>query len=158
MVASRMSKTLSARDSAACRIREVLDRVGDKWSLTVISELGHHSRRFTELKNAIPGISQRVLTATLRGLERDGLVSRTVHPVVPPRVDYELTPLGLTLLETAWTLMNWALEHMDEIDEARAAYDEAAAARRAYELAEPSGPGSSIASTAIDSDDASDRC
>jgi DNA-binding HxlR family transcriptional regulator len=73
----------------------------------------------------IPGISQRVLTATLRGLERDGLVKRTVHPVVPPRVDYELTPLGLTLLETVWSLVNWATEHMDDVDKARVAYDEA---------------------------------
>lgn len=125
MVAHRVSDVLHARDSATCRTREILDRVGDKWSLTVVSELGERSRRFTELKNAIPGISQRVLTATLRGLERDGLVNRTVHPVVPPRVDYELTPLGLTLLETVWSLVNWATEHMDDVDKARVAYDEA---------------------------------
>jgi len=123
IVADRVSDVFAARDSATCRVREILDRVGDKWSLTVIGELGRGSRRFTELKNAIPGISQRMLTATLRGLERDGLVSRTVHPVVPPRVDYALTPLGLTLLEPVWTLLNWALEHMDEIEEARGAYD-----------------------------------
>ncbi|BCJ69763.1 winged helix-turn-helix transcriptional regulator [Polymorphospora rubra] len=124
-MAANGADVLRARDEATCRIREILDRVGDKWSLTVISELGQESRRFTELKNAVPGISQRVLTATLRGLERDGLVRRTVHPVVPPRVDYELTPLGRTLLDTAWTLMTWALEHMDEIDEARTSYDHA---------------------------------
>ncbi|GIH20183.1 winged helix-turn-helix transcriptional regulator [Rugosimonospora africana] len=125
MVANRVSEVLSARDSAACRVREILDRVGDKWSLTVVGELGRGSRRFTELKNVIPGISQRMLTATLRGLERDGLVNRTVHPVVPPRVDYELTPLGLTLLDTAWALMNWALDHIEEVDQARIAYDKA---------------------------------
>lgn len=123
MAANSGSEVLSARDSDTCRIREILDRVGDKWSLTVISELGRGSQRFTELKNAIPGISQRMLTATLRGLERDGLVGRTVHPVVPPRVDYELTPLGLTLLETAWAVMTWALDHMDDVDKARFAYD-----------------------------------
>ncbi|MBW6435186.1 helix-turn-helix transcriptional regulator [Actinoplanes hulinensis] len=114
---------LSRHDDATCRVRDILDRVGDKWSLTVIDGLGAETRRFTELKRAIPGISQRMLTATLRGLERDGLVHRTVHATVPPRVDYTLTPLGLTLLETVWTLLNWTLTHMDEIDEARTAYD-----------------------------------
>ncbi|NIH80213.1 winged helix-turn-helix transcriptional regulator [Amycolatopsis viridis] len=111
------------RDDRTCRVRDVLDRVGDKWSLTVVAELGRGTLRFGELKRRIPGISQRVLTSTVRALERDGLVSRTVHPVVPPRVDYELTPLGHTLLDTAWALMNWALEHTDDIDRARAAYD-----------------------------------
>jgi DNA-binding HxlR family transcriptional regulator len=110
-------------DAAACHARQILDRVGDKWSLTVIHQLGA-TRRFTELRRAIPGISQRMLTVTLRGLERDGLVSRTVHPVVPPRVDYELTPLGQTLLGTVCTLMSWAVEHGEEIDQAREAYDE----------------------------------
>jgi DNA-binding HxlR family transcriptional regulator len=114
---------LLARDDAACRIRDVLDRVGDKWSLAVVDQLGRGSRRFTELRRDIAGISQRMLTVTLRGLERDGLVTRTVYPVVPPRVDYELTPLGKTLLDTAWALINWALEHLDDIDEARQAYD-----------------------------------
>jgi DNA-binding HxlR family transcriptional regulator len=77
-----------------CRPREVLDRVGDKWSLLVIGLLSAGTRRFSELRRSVDGISQRVLTATLRGLERDGLVSRTVHPTVPPRVDYTLTPMG----------------------------------------------------------------
>lgn len=114
---------LEARDDATCRVREALDRVGDKWTVAVISQLGTGPRRFTELKRGIPGISQRMLTATLRGLERDGLVTRTVYPVVPPRVDYDLTPLGRTLLDTAWTLMNWALRHIGDIDTARRAYD-----------------------------------
>ncbi len=114
---------LAARDDAVCRVREILDRIGDKWSLTVISELGKGSRRFTELKRGIPGLSQRMLTVTVRGLERDGLVDRTVHPVVPPRVDYELTPLGQTLLDTVWALLDWALQHMDDIDMARGRYD-----------------------------------
>jgi DNA-binding HxlR family transcriptional regulator len=114
---------MQIKDPALCGVREVLDRVGDKWSLAVINELGHGSRRFTELKRAIEGISQRMLTVTLRGLERDGLITRTVHPVVPPRVDYELTSLGYTLLETVWALMNWAIKYRDDIDEARRRFD-----------------------------------
>jgi DNA-binding HxlR family transcriptional regulator len=101
----------------------ILDRVGDKWSLAVIHHIGMSTKRFTELLRGTPGISQRMLTATLRGLERDGLVRRTVHPVVPPRVDYELTSMGKTLLGTVCTLMGWAHAHTDEIDAARAAYD-----------------------------------
>ncbi|WP_163552347.1 winged helix-turn-helix transcriptional regulator [Candidatus Frankia alpina] len=120
---TRAAAVLAVRDDATCRVREILDRVGDKWTLAVVSELGRGSHRFTELRRAVPGISQRMLTSTLRGLERDGLVCRTVHPVVPPRVDYELTELGRTLLDTAWALMSWALEHMDQIDDARQEYD-----------------------------------
>jgi DNA-binding HxlR family transcriptional regulator len=108
---------------AGCRAREVLDRVGDKWSLLVISLLGERTRRFTELRRSIDGISQRMLTVTLRGLERDGLVTRTVHPTVPPRVDYALTPMGRTLLDTVRSLVEWADSHVPEIDAARAAYD-----------------------------------
>lgn len=106
-----------------CHARQILNRVGDKWSFSVIYSLAGVTKRFTELKRDIDGISQRMLTATLRSLERDGLVHRTVHPVVPPRVDYELTPLGLTLVRTICELMSWAVEHADEMDEARAAYD-----------------------------------
>ena len=120
---------MAARDDMTCRVREILDRIGDKWSLTVISELGNATRRFTELKRGIPGISQRMLTATLRGLERDGLVTRTVYPVVPPRVDYTLTPLGRTLLDTVWTLIRWSLLHVGDIDQARARYDAGHAAQ-----------------------------
>jgi DNA-binding HxlR family transcriptional regulator len=108
---------------AACKARQILDRVGDKWSIAVIHQLGTGTKRFTELRNGIDGISQRMLTATLRALERDGLVLRTVHPVVPPRVDYELTPMGATLLGTICQLLSWAVEHSDEIDQARAEYD-----------------------------------
>ncbi len=112
-----------------CRAREVLDRVGDKWSLLVIALLGDGARprRFTDLRRRIDGISQRMLTVTLRGLERDGLVTRTVHPTVPPRVDYTLTPMGRTLLDTARALVDWADEHLPAIDAARAAYDRRAA-------------------------------
>lgn len=108
---------------AACKARDILDRIGDKWSLTVIHQIGMTTKRFTELLRIVPGISQRMLTATLRGLERDGLVSRTVYPVVPPKVEYRLTPMGQTLLETVYTLMNWAYNHSDAIDAARADYD-----------------------------------
>ncbi|WP_432921578.1 winged helix-turn-helix transcriptional regulator [Microbispora sp. CA-135349] len=114
---------LAARDDTACRVREVLDRVGEKWAVTVIAELGRKPRRYNELRRSIPGVSQRMLTATLRDLERDGLVRRTVHPVVPPRVDYELTPLGATLLDTVSALLDWAVEHIDDVDGARAEYD-----------------------------------
>jgi DNA-binding HxlR family transcriptional regulator len=106
-----------------CRLREVLDRVGDKWSLLVIYLLGDGTRRFMDLLRTIEGISQRMLTVTLRGLERDGLVTRTVHPVVPPRVEYTLTPLGRTLMESVGPLMEWSIAHTADIAAARAAYD-----------------------------------
>lgn len=108
---------------SGCRIREILDRVGDKWSLFVISCLGDGPRRFTHLKQSVDGISQRMLTVTLRGLERDGIVRRTVFPVMPPRVDYELTSLGRTLLDATGALIAWADAHLDEVDQARARYD-----------------------------------
>ncbi len=106
-----------------CRASEVLGRVGDKWSLQVIFCLGGGTKRFTDLKRDIEGISQRMLTVTLRGLERDGIVTRTMYAVMPPRVDYALTPMGNTLLDAACTLVRWAHAHLDEIDAARAAYD-----------------------------------
>lgn len=112
---------------SSCRVREILERVGDKWSLFVISCLGDGPKRFTALKRSVDGISQRMLTVTLRGLERDGIVSRTMYPVMPPRVDYELTPLGRTLLDAVGALMAWADAHLDEVDAARAAYDARAA-------------------------------
>ena len=108
---------------SGCRIREILERVGDKWSLQVIFHLGAGPVRFTGLKRSIDGVSQRMLTVTLRGLERDGIVSRTMYPVIPPRVEYALTPLGATLLDAAGTLVSWANAHLDEVDAARAAYD-----------------------------------
>jgi DNA-binding HxlR family transcriptional regulator len=106
-----------------CRARKVLDRIGDKWSLHVIHLLGGGTKRFSDLRRMIDGISQRMLTVTLRGLERDGLVVRTVYPTVPPRVDYALTPMGRTLHDTACALIAWADEHVPEIDAAQAAYD-----------------------------------
>ncbi|MFE9398240.1 winged helix-turn-helix transcriptional regulator [Streptomyces flavidovirens] len=111
-----------------CEVRQILDRVADKWSLLVIALLDSHVLRFTELRRKIDGISQRMLTVTLRQLERDGLVKRTVHPVVPPRVEYELTPLGATLHTTIRSLVTWTEKHQNEIAAARADYDARAAA------------------------------
>ena len=112
-------------DTATCEIRDLLDRLADKWSLLVVELLGDGSRRFTELRRQIDGISQRMLTVTVRQLERDGMVLRTVHPVVPPRVDYELTPLGASLLDAIQPLVAWTRAHRDEIAGARTAYDAA---------------------------------
>lgn len=106
-----------------CEVRQILDRVADKWSLLVIALLERRTLRFTELRRTIDGISQRMLTVTLRQLERDGLVSRTVYPVVPPRVEYELTQLGATLHDTIKSLVDWTETHQAEIAAARAAYD-----------------------------------
>ena len=107
-------------------VREVLDRVGDKWSVLVIALLGEQGYRFTELQRAVDGISQRMLTLTLRQLERDGLVSRTVHATVPPRVDYALTPLGCSILEPIRALIDWAEQHGTDVAAARTEYDQAA--------------------------------
>lgn len=104
-------------------VREVLNRVGDKWSVFIVSLLGDGPRRFSELRRAVDGISQRMLTLTLRGLERDGLVTRTVTATTPPRVDYALTPLGHTLLEPVQALATWAELHRAEMQRARDAFD-----------------------------------
>jgi DNA-binding HxlR family transcriptional regulator len=107
----------------SCRVRAVLDRIGDKWAIYVVDRLGQGPRRFSELNRGIDGITARMLTVTLRGLERDGILTRTVHAAVPPRVDYQLTPLGETLLDTIGQLVSWADAHLVEIEAARAAYD-----------------------------------
>lgn len=104
-------------------IRTVLDRVGDKWSLLVIATLRSGVLRFSELQRHIPGVSQRMLTLTLRQLERDGLLTRTVHAEVPPRVEYELTAMGASLVEASIALLRWALEHQSAIETARAEFD-----------------------------------
>ncbi|MBO4256216.1 winged helix-turn-helix transcriptional regulator [Streptomyces griseorubiginosus] len=111
-----------------CPIREVLDRVGDKWSSLIVVRLGQRTHRFNELHREIDGISQRMLTLTLRQLVRDGLVSRTAYATVPLRVDYELTELGRTLLAPITALHEWAVAHRDDIRQARADHDEAGAA------------------------------
>jgi DNA-binding HxlR family transcriptional regulator len=113
-----------AHEGGDCRaVASVLARVGDKWSVFVIMLLGDGPRRFNELKRMIGGISQRMLTLTLRGLERDGLVTRTVFPTIPPRVDYELTDLGRGLWEPVKALGAWAHAHQLEIEGARANFD-----------------------------------
>jgi DNA-binding HxlR family transcriptional regulator len=104
-------------------VREVLDRVGDKWSVMIIARLGERAHRFSELRRATEGISQRMLTLTLRNLERDGLVTRTVHPTVPPSVEYGLTRLGRTLLEPVCALVAWANQHGEDMLDARGRYD-----------------------------------
>jgi DNA-binding HxlR family transcriptional regulator len=106
-----------------CPAREILDRVGDKWSVLVIVLLGQRTHRFNELHRAIDGISQRMLTLTVRALQRDGLVSRTVYPTVPARVDYELTELGQTLLGPIRALYDWANTHRNDIQAARERHD-----------------------------------
>lgn len=107
-----------------CRpISEILSRVGDKWSVLVIAMLGDGSLRFGELKRLIGGISQKMLTSTLRGLERDGFVTRTVHPTIPPRVDYELTALGRDLLVPVKALTTWARQNQGRVEAARARFD-----------------------------------
>lgn len=128
-MAEAQTGQVTRRRPEPCAAREVLDRVGDKWSVYVIFLLGDGTRRFTALRRSIEGISQRMLTVTLRNLERDGLISRTVYPVVPPRVEYTLTPMGRTLLETMRALMAWADAHTGDIARARAVYDRRAAAR-----------------------------
>src|SRR3954471_2218407 len=107
-----------------CRaVSGVLARIGDKWSVLIVSRLGNGRMRFNELKREIGGISQRMLTLTLRNLERDGLITRTVFPTVPPRVDYELTPLGRSLLGPVSALGDWALNNRGKMEEARALFD-----------------------------------
>ncbi len=125
--------TWPERSERGCQAREILDRVGDKWSLYVIGRLGPDTKRFTELKREIDGISQRMLTVTLRGLERDGLVSRKVYAVMPPRVEYTLTEMGRTLLDMSTALLRWAEGHLDEIEAARAAYDRRAGEAEPFE-------------------------
>ena len=107
-----------------CHARDVLARVGDTWSMYVIQVLDEaHTLRFSELRREVDGISQRMLTVTLRGLERDGLVKRIVYPEIPPRVEYSLTPLGSTLRQLIRGLVGWAGDHLAEVDASRAAYD-----------------------------------
>ncbi len=111
------------KDGACPAVREVLSRVGDKWSVLVIGLLGAGPRRFSDLRRGIEGISQRMLTLTLRGLERDGMVTRTVYPTQPPSVVYTLTTLGHTLLDPIKELAAWAEGNRLAIQEARARFD-----------------------------------
>lgn len=112
---------------ASCRpVTDILARVGDKWSVMIVMLLAAGPRRFNEMRRAINGISQRMLTLTLRGLERDGLVTRTVFPTIPPRVDYELTELGQSLRKPIEALGEWAFKSRPEVEAARARFDSAA--------------------------------
>jgi DNA-binding HxlR family transcriptional regulator len=107
-------------------VADVLARIGDKWTVFVVRSLSDGPRRFTEIKRMINGISQRMLTLTLRGLERDGFVTRTVTPSIPPRVDYELTELGRTLIGPLHTIGEWATTHRQQVEDARDNFDRAA--------------------------------
>jgi DNA-binding HxlR family transcriptional regulator len=118
-------ETFEADDHAKCRaLGAVLDRIADKWTIMVVRALAAGPVRFNEMKRQIGGVSQRMLTLTLRNMERDGLVTRTIFPTVPPRVDYELTPLGHKLNKPLGELATWAETHLPEMEKARRVYDE----------------------------------
>ncbi len=106
-----------------CPTRQVLDRIGDKWTALIIGMLDGRPKRFSELQRSIVGISHKMLTQTLRNLERDGLVQRTLYPEVPPRVEYVLTPLGETLCTPITAIRHWAEEHIAEVTVAQTLYD-----------------------------------
>jgi DNA-binding HxlR family transcriptional regulator len=107
-----------------CPSRRLLDRIGDRWTVLIIGTLGDGPRRFSEIRRAVEGISQKMLTQTLRGLERDGLVTRTVYAEVPPRVEYELTAAGETLREPLKALERWSIEHFGQVSASWDRYDE----------------------------------
>jgi DNA-binding HxlR family transcriptional regulator len=120
---SPRNTTVSRSHDSCLAVREVLDRVGDKWSVLVVGLLRDGPRRFSDLRRSIVGISQRMLTLTLKALERDGLVTRTVFPTIPPKVEYALTELGLTLLGPITALAEWAQGNRESIQKARARYE-----------------------------------
>ena len=122
----------SRSSAAAPGVSDVLARIGDKWSVLIVMMLAGGPRRFSELKRMVDGISQRMLTLTLRGLERDGLLTRTVTPTIPPRVDYELTELGRSLRGPVQAMGQWAQANRPAIDAARASYDADALAERPW--------------------------
>ena len=119
------------QESANCLMRELLDRIGDTWTLLIVLNLGAGKQRFSELKRRVGGISQRMLTQTVRHLERDGMLTRTVFPTNPPSVEYELTELGFSMLDAIRSLVEWTAANQNEIAEARLIYD-----RRQKEIAE----------------------
>lgn len=119
VLAHDLPRPVPAAELAACPVGDVFRRVGDKWSMLLVILLGGRPHRYNELHRAVEGISQRMLTRTLRGLEADGLVRRDVHPTVPPSVEYSLTPLGRTLLQPLSALADWAVRHEAESTEAR---------------------------------------
>ena len=107
----------------ACPTRQIVGPIGDKWTLLVLYALAGGTRRYTELRTEVKGVSQKMLTQTLRALERDGLVDRHVHATVPPRVDYSLTELGASLGTAIATIRTWAYDHVEEVESAREHYD-----------------------------------
>jgi DNA-binding HxlR family transcriptional regulator len=109
---------------SGCSVEEVVDRIGSKWSVSILVAAADGPVRFTALERTIPGISRRMLTLTLRHLERDGLLVRTIHPTVPPRVEYSLTPMAAELQAALAALVGWARRHRGDIADARARYDE----------------------------------
>jgi DNA-binding HxlR family transcriptional regulator len=115
-------RSCKVRGDGGATIRGVLDRIADKWTLLVVTTLEPGRMRFTELQRHIPGVSQRMLTLTLRNLERDGLVAREVFAEVPPRVEYELTPMGRSLLVPALALGQWAIDNLPDIEASRTAH------------------------------------
>ncbi|MFT3987035.1 winged helix-turn-helix transcriptional regulator [Aestuariivirga sp.] len=119
----RIARRRDAGLDGRCPIRDVLDRIGDKWSVLLIMELRDGPLRFGELRRRVPDISQRMLTETLRHLQRDGFLSRTVYPTVPPSVEYALTPLGQSLLDPLGVLVAWSSNHHDSVRAARIAFD-----------------------------------
>ncbi len=124
------------KETSACRaVTDILSRVGDKWTVLVVSYLGNGPMRFNEIRRTVDGISQKMLTTTLRNLERDGFVSRTVFPTIPPKVEYELTEMGRDLFKPVRALGEWAIAHEAQVMMARARYD-ARASGRDYSQAE----------------------
>jgi DNA-binding HxlR family transcriptional regulator len=129
-----LDRTLTSQPNVLdqnCESRQALDRVADKWTSLVVYALVEGPRRHGALRRTIQGISQKMLTQTLRSMERDGLVERTVIDRVPPHVEYRLTPLGLTLTEPLVAICHWAMEHLPEVQDNQRAYDQRAAASRA---------------------------
>lgn len=107
-----------------CRTRRGLELIADQWTMLVVVALGEDTKRFSQLHAHIEGISKKMLTHALRGLERNGLVKRVIYPVIPPMVEYSLTPLGRTLIEPIWALRDWSEQHIDDVEQARAEYDQ----------------------------------
>lgn len=120
---NELLKEFRGMSAENCPTREVIDRIGDRWTVLIVAALGDGSLRFNQLERAVPGISQKMLAQTLRGLERDGIVTRTLFPEVPPRVDYELTEAGKTLMAPLAALQQWSTKHIAEVLEARTKYD-----------------------------------
>ena len=124
------AKSSGALSKKEALVREILERVADKWTLLVLEALEDGEMRFSRLRERVGGVSQKMLTKTLRQLERDGLVTRRVHPVVPPRVDYKLTPLGESLGKSVCGIWTWVEAHMKDVERLRRAYDSARASRQ----------------------------